>query len=160
MRYSAVLACAGLLLSQAASAQSAFVTNSVQQTLNVNDPLNHTYQQAASTSCSLAGVCELSFPAMTHKTLLLHVSCFLVENGQTPPTQVAVLVNGPGGTATQNQLPFFADGQNANVGGDYNFSINSDTYLIYTRGEIPQVAVVTSGVSAANFSCTISGYHN
>lgn len=159
MRYISILACAGLLFSQAASAQ-AFVSNSVQQTLNVNDPLNHTYQQAAQTSCSLAGVCEITFPAVTHKTLLRHVSCFLVENGPTQPTQIAVLVNGPSGTGTQNQLPFFPDGANANVSGDYNFSVNSDTYLIYTKGEIPQVAVITSGVSASNFSCTLSGYHN
>jgi hypothetical protein len=161
MRYLAALACVVGLVSSAAFAQSSFVTNSVQQTLNINDPLNHAYQQTSSTSCSLAGTCELSFPAVPHKVLLLHVSCFFIEQGgHTPPTQAAVLISGPAGTSTQNQLQVFYSGPNTNVSGDYNFGINSDAYLIYAKGDQPVVALITSSVSVVNLSCTLSGYHN
>jgi hypothetical protein len=160
MRYFGILACAAFALPLAASAQSPFVTNSVQQTLNVNDPLNHTYQQEKSTRCSLAGNCEIFFPKVQHMVLIQHVACFIVKSGSSNPPSEAVLSNNLQNVTGANQLQVFYFNQNTFVTTDYNFGINTDTDVIVLKGNVPTISVVISEGTMDNLDCTLSGYHN
>lgn len=160
MRYFAAFACVALFASSAAFGQAPFVSNSVQQTLNAYDPLNnHDYQVQGEKSCTSAGVCEVSFPVLKRKTLIQHVSCFIVVAGNSQaPTEMSVAVNTPSGNVQQNYLPVFSYGPNTFVSGDFNYGVNSDVNLAFNDGMNPEAFVITSA-GTADLNCTLSGYH-
>lgn len=160
MRYFGILACAALALPLAASAQTPFVTNSVQQTLNVNDPLNHAYQQQQSTSCSTSGNCEIIFPKTLHATLIQHVSCIIVEAGSSQAPTNAALFENQFNSKGSNQLPVFLYGANTFVAGDFNFGINTDAELIVSKGDQPTIEIATTAGTLPTLQCTLTGYHN
>ncbi|MGC2170689.1 MAG: hypothetical protein WA555_12910 [Candidatus Sulfotelmatobacter sp.] len=125
---------------------------------NVSDPTNHPYQEFASTSCTGLGLCAVQFPAITtDRTLILHASCsFELPTGTSTAGSIggAYLVHP--NSNPYNALQAFVY---TNSGGVTNFGINSETYLFFTKGQIPEIDVFGNNAPVVDLSCTLSGYY-
>jgi hypothetical protein len=123
--------------------------------VNANDPTRHPYQQVGGDSCAAAGDCAIDFPAITAgETIIQHVSCtFQVPTGSS----IAWIALGSVGYAQFNYLPVFSYGNYADT---TTYGINTDTYLLYTKGQMPRMNVDTNTGAVTEYGCTLTGYYN
>jgi hypothetical protein len=120
---------------------------------NILDPLEELYQQTATPACGSTS-CIITFPATTHvNTLIIRVSCtFQTASGGV--VQSASLGGGTGNsinTLTASPYAPYSSGM-------IPWGINTETYLFIAKGAQPEVLLGTN-TSAANFTCTLSGYN-
>jgi len=120
---------------------------------NVNDPINHPYQESTYSNCGQDN-CVLTFgTTAASETLVQHVSCsFEVQTG----TVIYVALVFDQTTGNQNYLPVSSYGS---ASGSTNYVINENTQLFFAAGGQPDVNVATNGPISL-LSCTISGYHS
>lgn len=129
-------------------------TTTTSRVENVLDPVKRSYQVSATSNCSVAGVCQIQFPAtLNENTLILHVSCgFLIASGGSV---VEAYLNGDGGS-NANFLAVSQYSPGAN--GDTVNIINTATYYFLAKGKKPQIDVLTVGTAAQSMQCTLEGY--
>jgi len=148
MRRTAPLAAVAFTVASAAHGAPALVEN-------IDEPTRHPYQQTGANNCSLAGDCEVAFPAVTAgETLLLHASCSF-SMASTGAITSAILSSSFGGPA--DALPVFTYGT---FDGVTNYVINASTYLFSAKGDQPRLDVFAASMPVQGLVCTISGYSN
>lgn len=126
---------------------------------NEQEPTRHPYQVFSSASCTLPGVCAVEFPAIaTGRTLVTHVSCrfSMSTSGIISYAFLNVGPVEPIGSQPFNNLPVFAFSSTA---GTTSFGINTTSYFFYETGQVPAVAIETSGASVGTVLCTLNGYY-
>lgn len=122
---------------------------------NVQDPVQHPYQEYAVMQCTTPGPCEIVFPAITTGlTLIQHVSCYF-EVDRTANITFAVL--GRVGSNPINLLQFFSYGPDSS---DIAYGINADTYLFFEKGQQPYIEVNSNTAPVQGLQCTLSGYYH
>jgi hypothetical protein len=119
---------------------------------NVNDPVNHPYQENNVSTCGTSD-CIVTFGTITaSEAVVQHVSCGFYTATNTAVT-LASVYDGKSGDA--NYLPVSSYGSN---NGYFTSAINENTQLFLTTGATRTVEVTATG-TLNNLVCTISGYH-
>jgi hypothetical protein len=144
----------GLLAAAPASAQTP-----VTQTNDINNSVNHPFQEAAKSKCLNTSLRTLNFAKATApRTVIEHLSCLisLNGNGAQAPSLAELTILGPN---ISNYLPIFSYGPATFSGGD-GYGINGDTKLFASKGDKPQLVIGIVAGSVQEIDCTISGYHS
>jgi len=150
-----LLTTTALILSMTAAANAFAATSPALPVNNVNDPVNHPFQQTVLTSCNAQTFsCVATFTMQASMTLIQHVSC--VWN---VPVDTAV------GSVTSAELWNASSGDNnwlpVSSWSSSNFGfLNTDTYLFALGGSTVDANVQLASPGANGINCTISGYHN
>jgi hypothetical protein len=120
--------------------------------INDSDPVKNPYQAWQQSGTCSVGVCSIAFPAVTKKTLILHTFCnFGLPAGGG--LEVAAI------SAQNVNLPNFMEPLVNFANSSLTiYTINSETYLFLSVGQVPQVAIASEGTAVTNLSCTIAGY--
>jgi hypothetical protein len=121
---------------------------------NIQDPIDHPYQQRVYAPCTQAGDCAAIFPATTAKrTLVLHASCiFSIVNGGSV---IEAVLSEPS-SAVQNAFQSFKSGTEST---STVYGINAETYMFFEKGQQPRLDVFSSDQPVNGLACTLSGYY-
>jgi hypothetical protein len=110
------------------------------------------YQLQVTTPCDPHSFCEVTFPVLTERVLVRHVSCVIAA---TSIETVAVISRNSDSSTfgIEYQQPFVVPGLSASGSPIYGF--NSDAYLFGEKGGV--FAVSVSGSPTDVLQCTLSG---
>jgi hypothetical protein len=122
-----------------------------------NTILKNAYQQGSILAdCTNPGYCNVTFPATTDaKTVITAVTCIFAL---PPGSSIGYAEFGTQGGLNFFVQPFFYGF--SNLTGFNTYGINAQVNYFFNKGDVPVVAVSSSGGAVAGLECMASGYHS
>jgi len=118
----------------------------------IDDDAHGAYKEGVFTSCSVAGVCTVTFSAVPagHRRIVEHLSCSVYAATPGALRYVAFLANSF--TAPRDWLPYTRSAADA---GQY--FINSPALFPFEAGESPLIYAYADAAAIQDLTCTATG---
>jgi len=118
----------------------------------VDDEAHGAYKEGVFTSCSIAGVCTVSFSTVPagHRRLVEHLSCSIYVPTTSALRYVAFLADSY--TAPRDWMPYTRSAADA---GQY--FVNSPALFPFEAGETPLVYTFADAAPVQDLTCTATG---